>query len=97
MAVEPVNRQSHRDARSLVLTNARPAQPAALDLVCNITKTASIEAAFAPETCVMVPKVGLEPTRDILPPVFETGASTIPPLRPDVFSIARLRIGPVAL
>ncbi len=45
----------------------------------------------------LVPKVGLEPTRDILPPVFETGASTIPPLRPGDFSIARLRLSPVAL
>ena len=30
----------------------------------------------------LVPKVRLELTRDIIPPVFETGASTIPPLRP---------------
>ena len=45
----------------------------------------------------MVPKVGLEPTRDILPPVFETGASTIPPLRPSDFSIARLRLSPAGV
>ena len=45
----------------------------------------------------LVPKVGLEPTRDILPPVFETGASTIPPLRQDGFSIARLPLSPVGV
>ena len=54
-------------------------------------------SASRPAIEKLVPKVGLEPTRDILPPVFETGASTIPPLRPGNFSIARLRLSPVAL
>ena len=55
---------------------------AVVNLVGKIAKTAPFGAASKYEIGELVPKVGLEPTRDILPPVFETGASTIPPLRP---------------
>ena len=60
-------------------------------------KTAPFGAVQEQENMELVPKVGLEPTRDILPPVFETGASTIPPLRLGDFSIARLRLSPVGV
>ena len=46
----------------------------------NSHRANSIGGKPAP-TATVVPKVRLELTRDSLPPVFETGASTIPPLR----------------